>query len=355
MNELTLLRDAGPEAPALSPDARSAARAALLAEIGAAGTVRGRPTARRPSRRLALRIGAGAVAVAAAWTAVAVAVPDDSSPSRDRPPVDGVEVDGVQLVDFDMPVAPLTLPTAPPGTTGPALGATGNGDTAMSYVGTEDPQDRVFIVVGTQPPPPIVLTEGADPVEEQTVVVGGRPARQVVMNPRYDDARTVYLDWERTAGQWVSLMGTGAFADGAELAAIAESLVEGPQTIPVQLHLAPAGYRLDVLKAGGRIVRLADVSDPATTRGLTVSVLLPEEVLPAEQAPDVVAAGAGPGQEVTVHGSPAQLFRLDPGNGYTGWFLQARFPDGTTFTVAVDGDLTAEQVVQIADGVTHTP
>ena len=46
MNELTALREAGPEAPVLSPAARSAARAALLAEIDGPTPVR----RRRPSR-----------------------------------------------------------------------------------------------------------------------------------------------------------------------------------------------------------------------------------------------------------------------------------------------------------------
>lgn len=46
MTTIQLLRDAGPESPALTPDARSAARAALLAETGG-----GSPSRRSPAGR----------------------------------------------------------------------------------------------------------------------------------------------------------------------------------------------------------------------------------------------------------------------------------------------------------------
>ncbi len=95
MNELTLLREAGPEAPVLTPAARSAARAALLAEI--ATSREGRRRVRAPHRRTVLRLGAALVAVAAAWTtAVVVAGPDAAAP---RP-------GSVALVDFALPAFP---------------------------------------------------------------------------------------------------------------------------------------------------------------------------------------------------------------------------------------------------------
>ena len=67
MNDITLLRDAAPEAPPLRPAVHSAARAALLAEIEAtsAGRVRRRP---RVNRRTTVRIALAATAVAAAWS-----------------------------------------------------------------------------------------------------------------------------------------------------------------------------------------------------------------------------------------------------------------------------------------------
>jgi hypothetical protein len=350
MNELTLLREAGPEAPALTPAARSASRAALLAEIGAGRTTR---RLRLPARRRSLRLGAGLVAVAAAWaTAVLVAAPGDQERPRG-----GVEVDGVTLVDFDMPVAPLAFPVPPPGTTGPAFGASGNGHTSMSYEDIEDPTGRLVVHVSrTATPMMDPLTGRAFPGED--VVVDGMPGRVTVLNPEFDDARTAYLEWERTPGQWVTLTGAGRFADGVELASLAEVLVERPQAIPVQLRLAPAGYSLDFVKEGGRIVRLADDSDPARVRGMTVH--LPDPALPADVLAAAVA-GARSVEDLLLHGQPASLARVDSGGHYEsslvdgGWILQARFPDGTDFVLEAPRPLMQEQVLQIAEQITYTP
>jgi hypothetical protein len=134
---------------------------------------------------------------------------------------------------------------------------------------------------------------------------------------------------------------------------IAEELVDSPQAMPVQLHLAPAGYSLDFFKDDGRIVRLGDDADPE--QGLTVHVPLADEVVPVDQLPGAVAGVAGAVEEVTVQGQPAHLVRTDYGGGRQGCFLQARFPDGTTFIVEAPGTLSQEQVVQIADQVTYTP
>ena len=56
-----------------------------------------------------------------------------------------------------------------------------------------------------------------------------------------------------------------------------------------------------------------------------------------------------------MQGQPAHVVRTDFGGGHEGWFLQARFPDGTTFVVQAPGSLTRDQVVQVADQVTYTP
>ena len=98
MNDITLLREAGPAAPPLQPAVRSAARVALLEEIERSRTVRGRVRARLPRRRTALRIGVGVTVAAAAWTAaVVIAAPDELGP----PP------GSVTLVDFETPTSPL--------------------------------------------------------------------------------------------------------------------------------------------------------------------------------------------------------------------------------------------------------
>ena len=339
MNDIALLREAGPEGPVLTTATRQAARAALMAEMEGRRTV-GR---RRPSpRRLALRVGAGLVAAAAAWVgAVAITSSDPGAPP-----------DSVTLVDFAMPAFPLALPTAPPGSTGPVFGGDGGGGGSMSYLGTEDPMDSVTVHVGTEPAPVAVAGFGGSAVED-AVTVGGRPGRLIVVDTQSEDFQVAHLDWERRPGQWVTVFGQGRYAERDVLTALGDDLVDSPRTVPLQLHLAPAGFRLDFFKDDGRIVRLADDTDPEV--GLTVHLPSPDGVLPPEQWSAMVEGAVGPVEELVVLGQPAHVVRTHHGGGHEGWYLQARFPDGTVFVVQAPGTLTREQVVQVAEQVTYTP
>jgi hypothetical protein len=310
-----------------------------------------RPCRRRPGRKVLLRAGAAVVAVAAAWTTAVVAAPDHPAPARE-----GVEVDTVALVDFDMPVAPLALPAPPEGTTGPVYGGDAAGGIGMSYASPEDPLDSVFIAVEAAPDP-IVGPETTGQADGEDVLVRGLPGRLTVVNAESEDARTVYLTWDRAPGQWVLLMGRGRFADGAQLTALAAALVDSPRSVPVQLSLAPAGYSLDFFKDGGRIVRLADDADPARTRGMTIRVPLATEISGAELR---LATEAGPPEEVTVHGRPAGLSETERGFYESsladgGWLLEAAFPDGTPFVIEAPGTLTRDQVLGMAEEVSYTP
>jgi hypothetical protein len=304
---------------------------------------------RRPGRRTVLRMSAAVLTIAAAWTtAVLVAGPEGAGP----PPGDVTRVDGATLVDFDMPAFPLTLPTAPPGTAGPVFGGSGAGGASMSYTSTEDTLGGVTIHVGSQPPPPGGSVSFPGSAAEH-VSINGSPA-VIVAPAEAQDAGVASLDWARAPGQWVTIMAQGRYAERDLLTTIATNLVDGPQAMPVQLHLAPAGYSLDFFKNDGRVVRLGDDSDPE--RGLTVRLPFPGEPAPMGQLPDVADGTAGPVEEITVQGRPAQLARTDySGGGSQGWFLQAQFPDATAFVVEAPGSLTREQVVQIADQVTYTP
>jgi hypothetical protein len=192
-------------------------------------------------------------------------------------------------------------------------------------------------------------------VLEDEVDVDGRTARLVVVRAEGSDVRMAHLDLERSPGQFVSVSGQGRFADGDLLVDTAEALVDVPQAVPLQLRLAPAGFTLDFFKEDGRIVRLADESDPERMRGLSVHLPLPGEELTADQLPGMVEGAAGPVEQVTVHGRPAALVPVEHGEVDRGWFLQARFPDGTTFVVQAPETLTREQVVRIAEQVTYTP
>jgi hypothetical protein len=302
---------------------------------------------RRPGRRSVLGVGVAVLTAAAAWTtAVLVTGPESAAPQSEAPPSQTSPVDDYGLVAFELPAFPLTLPTEPEGSAGPVFGGAGDGTATMSYVDPENPGDSVNISVGTEP------LQGApmagEGVAEEQVTVGGRPGRLTTLTFEGDGGATAYLDWERLPGQWVIINTQGRYADEERLTAMAESLVDSPQAMPVQLHLAPAGYRLDFFKDDGRVVSLANDADP--TQGLIVRLQFPDEVRPAVQLPGTIL------ETLTVQGQPADLIRTDMGSGGRGgWYVQARLPDGTTFVVEAPGTLTQEQVVQIADQVTYTP
>ncbi|WNV75710.1 hypothetical protein [Geodermatophilus sp. DSM 44513] len=349
MNDIALLRAAGPEGPALSTQARHAARATLLAEIG------GRPTARRrplPGRRPALRLGAGLVAVAAAWAgAVVIAAPDPVGP----PP------GSVTLVDFEMPTFPLSLDPEPPGLR-PAFDGSGTSAMIASYHDAGDREGFSIHVGDDEPerPSPAPDEEVGRPRE---VEVAGRDA-ELVRGSRpwctgpetdLDCTRRGYtqLVWEREDGQWVRIEGHGAYDDPARVTAVAESLVDRPQPAVLAVGLAPAGWSVLDFKMG-RVLTL--VNDAYEQQTLTVHLPLPEDVIPPDDVRESIMAPVGPQLDVTVNGRPAQLVLCD--SGYLDqqhWFLQAQFPDGTTFVLQVPDAFTQQQVLELAAQVTYAP
>ncbi|MGY1843343.1 hypothetical protein [Modestobacter sp. SYSU DS0875] len=344
MNELTLIREAGPEAPALSPAARSAARAALLAEID--GPVR----RRRPSRRTALRLGVAGVAVAAAWSAaVVIAAPDGP----------GAPASSVTLVDFEMPTFPLSLDPVPDGLR-PAFDGDGDGATIAAY---DDPagENGFTLHVGDEP----TERPGEDETVQQRVTgveevtVDGQEAELVRYSREWcDDAgcarrALTWLGWERTDGQWVAIEAHGRYRAPERVLQIAGSLVDRPQPATLDVGLAPAGWSVRGFKMG-RVLTL--VNDAYEQQEITVHLPLAEDVAPPDQVRSSIMGPVGPQQDVTVHGRPAQLVPVETGYlDQRGWFLQAQFPDGTTFTLQAPDALTREQVLEFAEQVTHNP
>ena len=327
MNDIAVLETSGPQAPPLRTGTLLAARAALMAEI--AGAQEPRRRSRLPSRRVSLRVGIAAVTAAAAWTAAVVIADPDSPP------------DSVTLVGFAMPTIPLSLPEAPAGLTGPEYGSGGRGS-VTTYFPAASEGSRDFVAFG--------VSEDDDGCEgfdtEDDVEVGGRDGE--FGTRQYDGAssRSACLQWERRPGQWVELSGDGRYADRDRLVALAESLVDDEQVVPLQVHLAPAGWQLQMFKMSGRIMTLANPAHPDQD----LSVDLPEQALTAAEMPTRLEQVAGPVQEVTVDGRPAQLVPT----GY-GWYLQARFPDGTVFALQAPQAFTPEDVLAVAAGITYTP
>jgi hypothetical protein len=350
MNELTVLREAGPEAPALSPTARATARAALLDEIATSRTVRSRVRGRLPSRRVVVRVGAAVVAIAAAWTTAAVATPDGPG----RPAA------SVTLVDFRMPTFPLSLDPVPDGLR-PAFDGDGSGSSIADY---ENATQTDGFSLSIRDDEPELGEEGAPryrAIGTADVTVDGRDAELVRYSREWctgnageacEQRSFTQLSWERRNDQWVTVLAHGRYRATARVLAIATSLVDRPQPAALDVGLAPAGWSVQFFKMG-RVLTLVDDADEQQT--LTVQVPLPEDVVPADRLLGQVAA-VGPLVPVIVHGRPAQLVLCDAGyRDERIWFLQAQFPDGTTFQLQVPDAFTQQQVVEFAEQVTHRP
>ncbi len=344
MNTVQLLRDAGPEGPALTSDVRSAARAALLAEIDGA-----RPRhARLPSRKVRRRLGVGAVAVAASWAAaVVIAAPDELGPLPDS----------VELVAFEPLTFPLALDPVPAGWSAPGF----DGDLGfvrMSYSGA-DGEPAASVLVGEEEP------EFSDVSAEREVAVDGTDGVLVTTTSNYCDTGAdgadvcelrdeVRLVFERRDDQWVTVSGP---TDPARLVQLAGALTDRPQRIPLQISLAPAGWSVQGFK-DDRILTLVD--DDHEQHSLSVHVPHPGDVIPAAQVRESVMGPVGPQLDVAVNGRPAQLVRVEGDLMYEGrflqrWYLQAQFRDGTTFVVQAPESFTQEQVLRMAETVVYHP
>lgn len=344
MNDVTLLREAGPDAPPLSSAARSAARVALLDEIDRSRSLRGLVRARLPRRQTALRIGAGVTVAAVAWTAaVVIAAPDELGP----PPT------SVHLVAFEPPAFPLSLDPLPAGLT-PSFSADPGGVLHAGYSGTGD--DTIYVRIEPGEP------EQYDVHDTEDVTVDGRDAELVSGSintctgpgPECIDVQVPYLHlvWERRDGQWVELSGTGRYEDADGLLEVAGNLVDRPQAVPLQVHLAPAGWSVQAYK-DDRILTL--VNDSYEQQTLSVQLPLPEQVAPADELLGELMGPVGPVIPATVNGRPAQLVQIDGGPIDSGWYLQAQFTDGTTFVVQAPAAFTREEVLRFAAEVTYTP
>jgi hypothetical protein len=351
MNDVTLLREAGPTAPPLSSAARSAARVALLDEIERSRTVRGRVSARLPRRRTALRIAAGVSVTAVAWTAaVVIAAPDELGP----PP------GSVTLVDFETPTFPLSLDPVPEGLR-PAFDGSAEGSFAADYRDAAG-QNGFTLVVHDEEPDVDEYDAHLETEEVEEIRVAG--VEGFLVRGRHDvpceDGLSIcgsrsftQLAWEHGEDVWLRLEGDGRYRSVERLLEVADSVVDRPQPATLRMGLAPAGWSVEFFKMG-RVLSL--VNDAYEQQTLTVHIPLPEDVGSPEELLDQLMGPIGPVIPVTVHGRPALLVRVDTSYlDEEGWYLQAQFEDGTVFVVQAPGAFTQEQVVEMAEQVTYNP
>jgi hypothetical protein len=359
MNDLQLLRDAGPEAAPLSPAARSAARVALLAGIEGAGMRAAPRRGLRLGRTAALRTGVAVATAAAAWAgAVAVTGPGAVDPAPDGP-------GGMTLVAVDEITFPLSLDPAPAGMTPSFTGSAGNPEAVAGYTSA----DGTGFAIQLSPTEPL---PGENPytTDRGTVTVAGAPASYLagttpqlctVANVCFEDLPFAELIWERTPGQWIRLSGDGAHGEVAALVALGESLVDRPQPITLQVGLAPAGWSVVDWHESSGAIGVASDEDP--TRTLSVQCM-PEAPAGAnrmdngtveERVASVTALD--PPVTTTVGGHPAQVVRaadyMDADLRF--WLVAWELPDGTLCSVQTPADFPRDDVLAIAEGVTYTP
>ncbi|MFI2713178.1 hypothetical protein ACH495_23945 [Micromonospora sp. NPDC018662] len=315
MNEITLLRTHGPDAPEASAETLSHARDRLVMEFTAT-------PARRtvlPLRRRTLLVGAAAAAVAVTAGVGLAARPVD------RP------AEPITLVAVTVPEFPLTLRSRP-AVLGPPGYSYAPGQFLAVYL-SRGAADDVYLFVWASRPARIAKTW-------RTVTIAGRPA-ELYEEPDPDEPRRLDVVWERRPGQWVSLTGHGRFAEDDALLRLARDLVDEPQPVPLRVRLAPRGWQIAAFK-DDTILTLRGASADDT---LTVQVV-------AGRDPDLLHTVMGAVEErpVTVGGRDARLVRAEEM-----WFLQTEVAGGVVVNVQAPLRLTAAQVIAIAEQVSVTP
>jgi hypothetical protein len=319
MNEISLLRDHGPDAEPPTDAVLSPARDRLRAEMSTGGR-RGWSwpgMSARPARRRALALGAAA----AVLTAVAVAglLPSGGAPGPSGGPV--------TLVAFAGPVFPVALDPVPDGLrAGPVTGEANW--LAMSYRAARGADEVHLRVSGDRPD-----TRGAE-----RITVNGRSA-ELELSPEGNGPPVVH--WRQPGGQWVSVSGEGRFAAEDALRAVAATVVDRPQEVPLRVGLAPAGWKL----LGFKDDTILTLRDPRSDRTMTVQLV-------PQPDPDLrhTVMGVREVSEVRVQGRPAQLVRAEEM-----WFLQVPVTGGRAFTLQAPLDFTPEQVVAVGEQVTVRP
>ncbi|MGC4806582.1 hypothetical protein [Micromonospora sp. DT233] len=335
MNDLKLLREHGPDAPPVSLSALASARHRLMAEMAPAAPARRRWGWSRPSWALQhRRVGLGfAVAVV-----VAAAAGGSFVLSEHRAPAG--RSTGVQLVAFDAPVYPLGLRPRPAGLAVPTFSGgvgrdeQGNDRPMMTAVFlAADGVSDVYLGVDSR-----YVPQDA-PERIRSVSLQGVPGFVVEHHEQW--GTSVVLSWQRRPGQWVTLTGHGRFGTEAAVRALAATVADDAQPVPLQVRLAPAGWRLAAFKDN----KIVTLRAPDSGETLVVNLVeAPERNLMGS------VIGAKRVSTVQVNGRESDLVQtLD------GWFLQVPLPDGTAFHLQAPAMFTGEQVVAVGAQVIVTP
>ncbi|MEV0004608.1 hypothetical protein AB0H28_20335 [Micromonospora sp. NPDC050980] len=312
MNEITLLRTHGPDAPEAPVEVLTNARERLLDEFGAA-------PARRTSRRRTFLVAAAAAAVAVTAGVGLAARPTD------RP------AEPITLVAVAVPEFPLTLRSRPAALQPPRYSYEPGRFLAVFL--SDGGADDVWLSVRDDRPDRHTRTS-------RQVTVAGRPA-ELSEDDNPGGPRQLTVTWKRKSGQWVSLTGHGRFAEDGALLRLAGGVVDEPQPVPLRVRLAPRGWRVASFKDD----TILTLRGPSPDDTLAVQVV-------AGRDPDLLHTVMGAVEErpVTVGGRDARLVHAEEM-----WFLQTEVPGGAVVNLQAPLRLTVAQVIAIAEQVSVTP
>jgi hypothetical protein len=311
-----------------------------------------------PSRKVSWRIGLAAVTVAAAW-AGAVAATGPVDPAATPPAPDGLTLVATEEITFPLSLDPAPQGLEPVFTGGPGWGSPGD---IAGYQGADGTGFSIYL----QPEEPTWAFEQYDNYETTdsgTTTVAGAEARYVVgsmgrmctiTNVCFDDLPFAGLVWQRAPGQWVYIAGDKAYGDLASVVAVAESLVDRPQQVDLQVGLAPAGWSAVQWHNSNDVVFANDV-DPDQMLTAQVQAPGPGEDPVGQRIASVTAIE--PVISTEVDGRPAQLVRahdyMDESIRF--WLMAWQLPSGELVTLDAPEEFSEKDVLAIAEGVTYTP
>lgn len=318
MNDLDALERFGPRPSALTDDALAAARARLAGEIDAEDGA-GR---RRPQRTVALL-----VAAAAALAAVVVPV----MVGADR----NVALAAVDPLSF--PWTPQAVPAGlgepvfekDPGFVAAHYGGQGDGLSVVTEV-----DDAEFWTI-PDAARHVSMTEDGAPAR-----VYRRPAPAAGSGQGDDDAVTVV--WEDDSHGWTAVTGTGDYASAEAVLAFANGLHDESQSVDLPLRLAPEGWTPVSYRADRALVLTESGAPESDALVLT---------LIDRAGSDLSSYGVGEESPVNLEARQGVLGRQQ-GGADAQWILEGVAKGGQAFSLQAPGDLSQEQVIEIANGVT---
>jgi hypothetical protein len=165
------------------------------------------------------------------------------------------------------------------------------------------------------------------------------------------------LTWQRQDGMWLQVWGEDDWSTATAVVSVAESIVDRPQPVPLQIYLAPAGWSVSSYEDNTSLTLTSD-SGPSIDNRISVSV---QDRWRGYTAPNVGGAAQGNAvEQVTVNGQPAELTSVLTGSSESPadarmWILEYALPNGLIVYFTAPDIVTHDQVLQIAAQVTYTP